>query len=391
MKAEDSPFTPGAGVMPDVMAGRDAVVAAMTAQMRRALKHRAARSLVLHGLRGTGKTSILLEAREQAEALGCLVSWIEAVPDRPFLQQLVAQLRKVLIGLDNVEKARTFVRAAGRALASLVRSVNIDFPGGSVGVEFEPEPGIADSGDLETDLPDLFEAVGVAARHAGTAVVLIVDELQFVGHGHLNALIVSMHRIAQRRLPVILIGAGLPNILRQLGESRSYSERLFMAETIGPLSREAADTVFRDTLALEDVEIGNGALDALWAETEGYPHFIQEWGNGCWAVAKASPVRRRDVERAAGQVREALDRGFFQMRLDRCTPHEMDYMRALATLGPGEHRPGAVAKAFGVGSSSQLNSTRQHLIEKGMIYAPSYGQLAFTVPRFDAFLARHAN
>jgi len=389
VQAEDSPFTPGAGVMPEVMAGREAIVTAMTAQTRRALKGRAARSRVLHGLRGTGKTSILLEAREQAEALGCAVSWIEAVPDKPFLQQLVAQSRKILISLDAVEKARRFVRAAGGALASLVRSVNVQFPGGSVGVEFEPVPGVADSGDLETDLPDLIEAVGLAAKHAGTAVVLIVDELQFVGDTHLNALIVSMHRIAQRRLPVILIGAGLPNVLRQLGESRSYSERLFMAESVGPLSREATDAVFADTLALEDVTIETAALEALWAETEGYPHFIQEWGNGCWAVATGSPIRKRDVDKAAPRVRSALDRGFFQMRLDRCTPQEMDYMRALASLGPGEHGPGAVAKAYGVSSSSQLNSTRQHLIEKGMIYAPSYGKLAFTVPRFEDFLGRY--
>lgn len=231
--------------------------------------------------------------------------------------------------------------------------------------------------------------MGLAAKHAGTAVILIVDELQFVGNAHLNALIVSMHRIAQRRLPLLLIGAGLPNVLRQLGESRSYSERLFMAESVGPLTREAADAVFRDTLALEEVEIADGALEALWYETEGYPHFIQEWGNGCWAVTEASPIRRRDVYRAAEQVRGALDRGFFQMRLDRCTPQEMDYMRALATLGSGEHGPGAVAKAYGVSSSSQLNSTRQHLIEKGMIYAPSYGKLAFTVPRFEDFLGRY--
>jgi hypothetical protein len=375
--------------MPEIMAGREAILTGMTAQMKRALNGRAARSLVLHGLRGTGKTSILLEAREAAETLGCAVSWIEAVPDKPFLQQLVAQLRKILLGLDDVEKAKAFVRKAGRALASLVKSVNVEFPGGSVGVEFDPEPGVADSGDLETDLPDLVEAVGLAAKHAETAVVLIVDELQFVGQAHLNALIVSMHRIAQRRLPVVLIGAGLPNILRQLGESRSYSERLFIAESVEPLDRKASDRVIRDTLALEDVAIELAALDAIWTESEGYPHFIQEWGNGCWTAAISSPIRQRDVDSAAGTVRESLDRGFFQMRLDRCTPQEMDYMRALASLGPGEHSPGAVARAYGASSSSQLNSTRQHLIEKGMIYAPAYGRLAFTVPRFEDFLARH--
>lgn len=219
MQAEDSPFTPGAGVMPEVMAGRDAIVTAMIAQTRRAFKGRAARSLVLHGLRRVvdrGRTRQALPAAARGA------------------------VRKILISLDTVEKARRLVRAAGGALASLVRSVNVQFPGGSVGVEFEPKP-------------------------------------------------------------VVLIGAGLPNVLRQLGESRSYSERLFIAESVGPLSREATDAVLADTLALEDVKVETAALDALWAETEGYPHFIQEWAMaaGPWRKPMACRHRASSIRRVS--------------------------------------------------------------------------------------------
>jgi hypothetical protein len=129
------------------------------------------------------------------------------------------------------------------------------------------------------------------------------------------------------------------------------------------------------------------AVDLIIAETQGYPYFLQEWGKHAWDVAAKSPITRDDVANASDQAVAALDESFFRVRFDRLTPAEKKYLRAMAELGPGPHRSGDIAVQLGRQVQS-LGPTRSNLISKGMIWSPTHGDTAFTVPIFDEFMKR---
>lgn len=386
MDADVSPFTPGA--VPEVLAGRDAAITFCASQIRRATNGRSARNSLFYGLRGTGKTSLLTEIERRAGKMGAQVCWLEPRPDRPFIVQLVHALNEVLKHLDRLGLAKSLIKGAANALSAVVQSVEINVPGFSIKLGGNPDKSVTASGDFDADVTALFEALGAAASAGSTALVLIADEMQSVPPAELRALIAALQTASRKRLPVVMVGAGTPNLLGRLVNAPGYTERMFKPEAIGPLDRTATMRAFRKTLGLEGVKITADALDRLWEETEGYPHFIQEWGQAVWLHAENVTIQLADVQAAAKDARAALDDGFYKLRMELCTAHELAYLKALASLGPGEHGPGAVAKAFGVASSRQLNSTRQHLIDKGLIFAPSYGKLAFTAPKFDAFVRR---
>jgi predicted transcriptional regulator len=256
-----------------------------------------------------------------------------------------------------------------------------------VGLDLEPEPGLADNGDLEHDLQALLEAVGAAAREAGTALALFIDELQYVEEGELAALITALHRTAQRRLPVVLVGAGLPQLRGRMGRAKSYAERLFDFPEIGPLSEEAATVAISKPARDAGVEFQEEALRRIILETQGHPYFLQEWGKHAWDTAQRSPISSKDVEEASRSAIAALDESFFRVRFDRLTPSEKRYLRAMAELGPGSHRSGDIADQLGRKVTS-LGPTRSQLIAKGMVWSPSHGDTAFTVPLFDEFMRR---
>jgi hypothetical protein len=240
---------------------------------------------------------------------------------------------------------------------------------------------------LEADLTALLEQVGRAARRAETVLVLFIDELQYVHEGQLAALISALHRCSQEQLPVTVVGAGLPQLIGKMGEAKSYAERLFNFPEIGPLGKEdAADAIVKPAKN-EGVEILDEAVDAIVAKTQGYPYFLQEWGKHTWDVAPRSPITRRDVENASDQAVAALDESFFRVRFDRLTPAEKRYLRGMAELGPGTHRSSDIADQFGRTVQS-FGPTRANLIRKGMIWSPTHGDTAFTVPLFDEFMKR---
>jgi hypothetical protein len=256
-----------------------------------------------------------------------------------------------------------------------------------VGVDLDPEPGLADNGDLEHDLQALLEAVGAAAKKAGTALVLFVDELQYVEETQLAALITALHRAAQRRLPIVLLGAGLPQLRGQMGLAKSYAERLFDFPEIGPLNEVDASIAIAKPAKDEGVDINADALRSIVRKTQGYPYFLQEWGKHAWDTATKSPITAADVKRASAGAVAALDESFFRVRFDRLTPTEKVYLRAMAELGPGPHRSGDIADQLGRKVTS-LGPTRNQLIAKGMIWSPNHGDTAFTVPLFDEFMRR---
>jgi hypothetical protein len=286
-----------------------------------------------------------------------------------------------------VAAARDYAVRGLRALAGFAGKMKIKYQDLEVGLDYEPEPGLADNGDLEHDLQALFEQVGRAAKAAGTAEVIFIDELQHVAEDQLAVLITAMHRVEQQQLPVVLVGAGLPQLRGRMGNAKSYAERLFNFPEIGALTGPAAEQAIRVPLQKEGVEIDEAALNRLVEVTQGYAYFLQQWGFHAWEQAAHSPIGIDAVQRASRSAVAALDESFFRVRFDRLTPKEKRYLRAMAELGPGPHRSGDIAACYPAMVTS-LAPTRSSLISKGMIWSPNHGDTAFTVPMFDEFMKR---
>ncbi len=339
------------------------------------------------GLRGVGKTVLLDRIRADAEVSGICALRMEAPEDRSLPSILVPQLRVALLKLSSRAKIKDLAQRALRGLAGFVSALKMKYQDIEVGLDFEPEPGLADSGDLEIDLQDLFQVVGEAAQADETCIAIFIDELQYVKEDELAALITALHRTSQRQLPVVMLGAGLPQVRGRMGRAKSYAERLFEFPEIGPLSDEDARRAIAKPAADEGVEIVDAALDLVVQQTRCYPYFLQEWGKHIWDVAERSPITPRDVEIASQQAVATLDGSFFLVRFDRLTPLERKYVRAMAALGAGPHRSGDIAQILGR-SVQSLAPTRGQLINKGMVWSPSHGDTAFTVPLFDEFMLR---
>ena len=382
-----NPFSPGAGTPPPELAGRDELLDQVRIALARIRLGAPAKSVLMVGLRGVGKTVLLNRMRTDAEAKGFQTIRLEAPEQRSLPALLAPQLRMALIRLSNVERAKAVATRALRGLAGFARALKVKYADIEVGIDFEAEPGLADNGDLEHDLQALFEVVGVAAKHAETALVLFVDELQYVEEAQLAALITALHRCAQGQYPIAMVGAGLPQLRGRMGEAKSYAERLFEFPEVGPLAEVAARQALQKPAQDRGVSFEEAALRAIVERTHGYPYFLQEWGKHAWDSAQASPIGHEDVERATAVALAALDASFFRVRFDRMTPTEKRYLRAMAELGPGPHRSGDIAQAL-ARTSTSLAPTRSNIIAKGMIWSPSHGDTAFTVPLFDEYMKR---
>ena len=382
-----NPYTPGAGTPPPELAGRDEIRSTALVALQRAMIGRPGKSIIMVGLRGVGKTVLLDRILDDAEARGVRALRIEAPEDRSLPSMLAPQLRSAMLKLSAGGAAGELARRALRGLAGFVRALKVKYQDIEVGLDFEPEPGLADNGDLESDLQDLFEVVGRAAKAAGACVALFVDELQYVPQEELAALIIALHRAAQRQLPVTMVGAGLPQLRGRMGKAKSYAERLFEFPEIGVLSDEDARLAIAKPAADEGVAIDDDALDAIVTRTQRYPYFLQEWGKHVWDAAERSPITAAVVDEASEWAIAALDASFFLVRFDRLTPAEKRYLRAMSELGTGPYRSGEIARELGTLVTS-VAPLRGQLINKGMIWSPSHGDTAFTVPMFDEFMRR---
>lgn len=382
-----NPYTPGAGTPPPELAGRDELREQVRIALERVRLGRPTKSLMMVGLRGVGKTVLLDRMREDAEASGIHTLRMEAPEGRSLPAILAPELRKALLRLSRNAQAAELARRALRGLAGFASALKVKYQDIEVGLDLEPEPGLADNGDLELDLQALLEAAGEAAKKAGTALAIFIDELQYVKEAQLAALITALHRTAQRGLPVILVGAGLPQLRGRMGHAKSYAERLFDFPEVGRLSPQDARIAIDKPAQEESVGIKADALDRIVDATKGYPYFLQEWGKHAWDAADSSPITLEDVEDGSALAVAALDESFFRVRFDRLTPSEKRYLRAMAELGPGPHRSGAIADVLNRKVTS-LGPTRNSLIGKGMIWSPSHGDTAFTVPLFDEFMRR---
>jgi hypothetical protein len=382
-----NPYAPGAGTPPPELAGRDRIREQVRIAIARMRFGNSAKSVLMVGLRGVGKTVLLDQMRLDAEHTGVHTIRIEAPENRSLPSLLAPQLRLALLRLSHVESAKDLAQRGLRALAGFAKALKFKYDDLEVGLDLEPEAGLADNGDLEGDLGSLLEQVGAAAKSANTAVVLFIDELQYIKEDQFAALISALHRCAQGKLPVTVVGAGLPQLLALAGNAKSYAERLFDFPQIGPLNAEQAE------LAIVKPARDIGAdyvAQASWEivlQTRGYPYFLQEWGKHSWDIAKSSPITLADVKAASVEAIAALDESFFRVRFDRLTPKEKQYLRAMAELGPGPHRSGDIATVLNKPTNS-LGPLRASLIGKGMIWSPNHGDTAFTVPLFDEFMKR---
>jgi hypothetical protein len=386
LDAVRNPFAPGAGSQPPELAGRDEIVSDADIAIQRVLRGRHSQSQILLGLRGVGKTVLLNRIEEIAEGHGHVTSFIEAPEDKPFADLLYPRAHQAIRQLSVVENAKASAFSAMRALRAFASVFKVAV--GDVSISVDPEPGVADSGNLEFDLADLFLRIGEAAKAAGKAWTLFVDELQYLSEQELAALIVSIHRVNQKNLPVMFFGAGLPQIAALSGNAKSYAERLFKFPPVGPLGEEAAREAIRQPIEKEGETIVAEALDLVVEKTHGYPYFLQEWGYQTWNAADASPIAPADVERGSKAALDRLDEGFFKVRFDRLTPKEREYVIAMARLGRGPYRSADVAEQLGENVQS-LGPRRAQIIRKGMIYSPAHGDIAFTVPMFEEYIARN--
>jgi hypothetical protein len=382
-----NPFSPGAGTPPPELAGRDDLRESLRIALERARIGRPAKSAMLVGLRGVGKTVLLDRIRMDAETVGIHTVRVEAPEGRSLPALIAPQLRQALLRLSQIAAAKDYAVRGLRALAGFASKLKVTFGDIEVGIDYEPEPGLADNGDLEHDLQALFEQVGLAAKSANTALAIFIDELQYVEEAQLAALITAMHRTEQRQLPVVLVGAGLPQLRGQMGNAKSYAERLFDFPIIGPLLPAAARLAIEKPLENEGVAITERALSEILQVTQGYAYFLQQWGSHTWLAAQVSPIDIDAVGAASVTAVAALDESFFRVRFDRLTPKEKKYLRAMAALGEGPHRSGDIAGCFNAAVSS-LAPTRSSLITKGMVWSPNHGDTAFTVPMFDEFMKR---
>jgi len=339
------------------------------------------------GLRGVGKTVLLDQIRKDAESERIYSVRAEAPENKSLPALLAPQIRQVLLRISHTASAKHAAERGLKALAGFAKGLKVKYKDLEVGLDYEAEPGLADDGDLETDLGTLFEQSAIAAAKAGTAVVLFLDELQYVREDQLGALIAGLHRCAQGGLPITVVGAGLPQLRGMAGNAKSYAERLFDFPTVGPLNESEAKLAIVKPANNENVAFTEDAIAAIIGRTKGYPYFLQEWGKHAWDQARQSPITLADVESASTSAVAALDESFFRVRFDRLTPSERIYLRAMASLGAGPHRSGDIAEQLDRAVSS-LGPVRSSLIAKGMIWSPSHGDTAFTVPLFDEFMKR---
>jgi len=382
-----NPFSPGAGAPPPELAGRDAILEQAQVLFGRIKARRPEKSLLMTGLRGVGKTVLLNEMERMATKEGYRTISIEAHENKSLALLLIPQLRRLLFELDRMAGAGNKVRRGLAVLKSFIRGIRISVEGYEIGLDIDPEQGAADSGDLEIDMPNLFLAVAEAADERQTPVAILIDEIQYLRPPELSALIMAMHKMQQQQLPLVLVGAGLPILPGLAGESKSYAERLFSFPDIGPLSETESILAVKEPIETAGEIIDDSALQEIFRLTKGYPYFLQEWGYQAWNQAEQSPITAAIVRETTNLVERRLDENFFRVRFNRLTPREKTYLRAMAELGAGPCRTADIADTLGMKMNS-VGPVRSSLIKKGMIYSPSHGDMAFTVPLFNEFMKR---
>lgn len=382
-----NPYSPGAGRRPPELAGRDEILNNALIAIHQNKSGRLANSLMFVGLRGVGKTALLNHVSEMAEKEGAITDFIEVNASERLSATITETLRSVLLKLDYVKDVNEKVKRGLRVLKSFVKAARVKYNDMEFFLDIDDEPGVADSGRLSRDLRELFIAVGEAAKARGSSIIIFIDEIHNLPADEFEALILAVHRINQLGLPVMIIGAGLPLLVKLSGDVKSYSERLFEYPDVGPLDKQEARRALTAPLQDSKIKIEEDATQAVIDQAKGYPYFLQVWGYETWNAAETSPITIKDVRKAGEAAVKRLDKNFFRVRYERLSQPQQNYAHVMAKLGPGPQKTGDIAAKMGK-RAQQLGSTRDKMIAKGMIYSPEYGKVAFTVPLFDEYLNR---
>jgi hypothetical protein len=378
-----NPYSPGAGLRPAALTGRGTEIDAFAVVLYRARNGRPSPGMILHGLRGVGKTVLLNELANLARRDHWVVASVEADlsgTSTPFRQQVSAALTE---GLRRESGKSNFGDRMRKAAATL-KSFSVTVAGTAVGIGLQDR---GSTGSLNADFTDLALDLAEGARDIDTGVAVFIDEMQHLDPGELAAICQACHHANQQNLPFVVVGAGLANLPRVLSDAVSYAERLFDYRSIGRLGSDDATAALVLPAQDEDVDWEPEAIDVVLAASAGYPYFIQQFGQTAWDAAAQSPISSIDAATGIALGRERLDNGFFRARWDRATPAERDYMAAMAADGDGPSESGAVAKRLNK-SMSSLGPARANLIAKGLVWAPEHGQIAFSVPGMAAFIER---
>ncbi|MCQ2444116.1 MAG: ATP-binding protein [Mailhella sp.] len=377
---------PGAGNKPPALVGREDIIESARMLFVRAKAKRNSKHIIISGLRGVGKTALLNHLKAVAGSAGCHAIKLEADPDRNILADIVRELRSLLLGLDPSGDEKGLLRRALSAVHNF--SISVGLKGMSLAVNFTPVHGIADSGNMDSDLLDLFASAGEASDEYGRGIALLIDELQYVDDATLKALIYTLHHIQQEQLPVAFVGAGLRSIYGKLGKAKTYAERMFEFHELGPLTRDEAFAAIRIPFEQEGEAIDDAALEVIYRQTQGYPYYLQEWGYHTWIVADASPASSSDALEASKLALLTLDSGFFKVRTEKLSRREQEFLVAMAGMPSLPCRTSDISTALGKKSTSDISQLRNRLISSGVIYDPKYGELEFTVPLFGQYVLR---
>ena len=357
MNPIDNPYTPGAGTPPPELAGRTSILKQAELAVKRTLNNKIAKSQILLGLRGVGKTVLLNRINQIAETEGCQTIIFEADPNHTLPELFTQQLHRLLLKLDRRKKAGDDIQKTFRLLRSFASVFKVKFGEYEVGLT-----NASGTGELSIDLTDLLVAIGLAAKHRNTAAIILIDEMQYLINKDLSALIIALHKISQNQLPLLFFGAGLPQIAKLTGEAKSYSERLFEFPEVDKLDRKSAIKALAVPVKTEGIEYNEDAIDLILRETGRYPYFLQVWGFQTWEVARSSPFTKDDVVKATKRALKGLDNGFFKVRIDRLTERQLEYVIAMSIIDKLPANSTAIATILGI-SVKQAAPIRDEIIK----------------------------
>lgn len=382
-----NPYSPGSGLQPPFLAGREGEIEAFDLLLARTKLQYQGRGMILGGLRGVGKTVLLNKLRGMARHHEWLEVKLEA---RPGATGSIDNRKTLARELQVAARRFTTSSYAGEKFKQMLGtltsfSLSLGAQGISLGVEADLTR--AGTGQIEIDLRDLTEDLARAMRTLRRGFVIFIDEMQDLDNELLSALVTAQHHAGQEELPFYVIGAGLPNLPSRLAEARSYAERLFDYRVIGTLEEKEAIDSFQIPAGRAGQEYSPEALDVLLNVSGRYPYFIQEFGSAMWEAAQESPFTDVDAEIASKIGLQRLDSGFFPSRWDRATPRERQYLTAMAQDGEDGSSSSSVATRLGT-AVQNLGPTRAQLIGKGLIFSPDHGRVAFTVPGMSAYIER---
>lgn len=379
-----NPYRPGAGLTPKFLAGREKDIEEADS-MFEALKYNIpVQSVIYSGLRGVGKTVLINKFYDMAIEKGVFCKHIEVETRKDFISQIATGCQSFLRDVSGKEKLKALIHKSVEAIKSLVISFDPENNTFSLSVQ---EKELYKMSNLSMSLTEVFTSVGSVAQEAGVPICFFVDEMQYMKKDELSALIGAVHRVNQLSYPIMIIGAGLPKIIKMLSDAKSYSERLFAYKSIGSLEKEEAKKAIVEPAKIIKTEYSGEAVDKIIEITKGYPFFIQQLCKIICDNTDGNFIDVSDVEKNTGLFLEALDNGFFRSRYERCSDSEKAFIFSMVTCGNLPCNIGNVSKKLGK-EGKAVSPVRAKLIDKGVIYSTRYGELDFTVPEFDGFVKR---